>query len=248
MGSKSTTETEINKLLKEQSNYLVGEGRSIYDNMRGQAPPSLYGGIDPTRERSLQMMIDQAGQTDPSGVRSGVLDEYNRTMSGHYLQNQNPWLEDIVNRAAGSAVASEIPGFGRAGRLGSGAYGSALSDAFARTRSNLFGQNYQRERDRMQQYASMAPQMNELHLYGQDRATDLLGRAGSAYERDARLQGAEDMRQFEYPMALTERFNTLLASSPLMGESIVTKKQGMDWGSAIFGALGSVAGGAMGKA
>ena len=90
-------------------------------------------------------------------------DAFRGTAQGDYL-NANPYLDAMYNQAAGKVTDSFNEGvmpainatFGSAGRTGSGAHALAtgraageLADTLGTMSSNLYGGNYQSERDRM---------------------------------------------------------------------------------------------------
>lgn len=82
--------------------------------------------------------------------------QLNDTLSGRYL-NANPYLDQTFNRAAsgvGNNIASRFAG---SGRFGSGNMYRSLSDGMNNLANDLYGRNYQLERERQYNALSMAP-------------------------------------------------------------------------------------------
>lgn len=93
---------------------------------------------------------------------------FNQTMRGNYLNN-NPYLDQTFDRASDAVTRqwnqSVLPGvnstFSLAGRTGSGAHQNAvnqaseqLGDTLSDLGNQIYGQNYQQERDRQMQAAN----------------------------------------------------------------------------------------------
>lgn len=238
MGSKSKSKTrvDLNPLIEEQSEYTLGEARGLYD--RTDPLPSTYVGISDPRRQALDQMLSMA--QGGTAVPQNVLNEYNKTMSGGYLDTgSNPYLQDIVQRSVGAAMSAPGSSAMQQGRFGSGVMANAMADAGQETASRLYGAQYEAERARMNQALQLAPQMNELQYADQMQQ----GFVGQQLEADQAAQQSEDVRQHLWPMEKLAAFQSLVAGNPLMAETTTTAttKQGFDWGSAI----GGIAGGAM---
>lgn len=127
-------------------------------------------------------------------------DYFQGATNGNFLDQQNPWLKQLVEsaqrpvvsqfqNAIAPAMASQ---FSAAGRTGSGAHQGAFGQATESLGRNLgdistgiYGTAYENERNRQQQAAGQLAQMNE-----SERAQQLQGAQG---EQQGRLAGAQGM-------------------------------------------------------
>lgn len=132
-----------------------------------------YGGdrvadFDPTQSDALRTLEQRyrSGDnliTDAQGV-------VGRTVRGDYLSpDSNPYLNQTYNRALEQALPSLTSSAVSSGRYGSGAAGMLSNDLQSRLAGDIYGGNYQRERDRQMGAVSMSPSMSaadQLALYG----------------------------------------------------------------------------------
>jgi hypothetical protein len=235
--TESKSETKINPLLAEQGEFAVDEARSIYDRMSGNRP-STYVGISPERQQALDFITNMA-QNGGTGVAGTALDEYNKTMSGGYM-NANPYLDDIVNRSVGAAAGSQTSGYAGGGRFGSGAMANAQADAMQQTASSLYGQNYQQERDRMMGMLDRSGTIDDMQY--QDARN--LSSVGQQYEADQANQNQEAMNIYNQDAQNLQQLLGLLGQNPLMGEVTTTMSGSsmdpMAIASGAAGALGAI--------
>lgn len=212
---ESKSKTRINPLLREQGEFAVQQARSFYDQMVGNRP-STYVGISPERQQALDMVLAQA-RGGGSGVAQTALDEYNKTMSGQYL-NDNPYLDQIVNRSVSAAGAAPISQAMMAGRFGGGTMANAMADAMQSTAANLYGQNYQQERDRMMAMLDRSGQVDDLQYADAQK----IGQVGQQFEQDQSAQVQEQLNQYNADAQTLQTFLSLLQGNPLMGEVTTT--------------------------
>lgn len=235
--TESKSSTKINALLGEQGEFAVDEARGIYDQMKGSRP-STYVGISPERQQALDFITNMA-QNGGTGVAGTALDEYNKTMSGGYM-NANPYLDDIVNRAVGAAAGSQTSGYAGGGRFGSGAMANAQADAMQQTASSLYGANYQQERDRMMGMLDRSGTIDDMQY--QDARN--LSAVGQQYETDQANQNQEAMNVYNQDAQTLSTFLSMLGQNPLMGEVTTTMSGSsidpMAIASGAAGALGSI--------
>ena len=233
---KSESKTRINPLLAEQGEFAVNEARDIYDAMKGNRP-STYVGISPERQEALDMVLSQA-RGGGTGVAQTALDQYNATMRGDYLNN-NPYLDEIVRRSVGAAGSAPISGFASAGRFGGGAMANAMADAMQSTAANLYGQNYQQERDRMMSMLDRSAQVDDLQYQDAQRIAGV----GQQFEQDQVAQVQEQLNQYNADAQTLQSFLGLLSGNPLMGEVTTTMNSStMDPMAIASGVMGGLAG------
>lgn len=212
-----------------------------------------------------------------SNVGNYVMGGLGGTANGAYL-NGNPYLEGQYNAAARGlkddfktevlpALAAQFSG-------GAGAHGSPdhqywagkaagdLTDTLGDMRANLYGQNYQAERDRQQQAqqflvgtgqaaAGQLPGIDQA-LYGRQlQNADLMGRVGDMdYNVANALLGQQQSRYTQADMAPWNRLNAysdIIYGNPgsSMGSTTGPEMSGNRAGSAIGGAMSGAATGGM---
>lgn len=167
----------------------------------------------------------QIAQNRQVQVGDGLTDltrkTFNQTMRGNYLNN-NPYLDQTFNRASDAVTRqwneSVMPGvnstFSLAGRTGSGAHQNAvnqaseqLGDTLSDLGNQIYGQNYQQERDRMMQAANSLGGFDTTEQgYGLQASTSNAGNALTRNLNQANLiQGARQFNVgFDQNRALTD--------------------------------------------
>ena len=99
-------------------------------------------------------------------------------LSGDYLSpTTNPYSQALFNQMAGDVTSQVQSQFSKAGRLGSGANQEILSRSLGQLANQVYGDQFNRERDRQFQATQIAPQLGEmdfndiarLQQVGQDR-------------------------------------------------------------------------------
>ncbi len=146
------------------------------------AAPQYYAGAlsaarSPLTQAAEQMAYEQAKAGSPA-LRSAQ--DYSRNLlSGAYL-NANPYLDATYDNAARrvqqnftqSALPSIASMYSAAGRYGSGAMGrqmeraqQTLGDTLGRLATDVYGQNYARERAAMESAYAQAPAMAAADYY-----------------------------------------------------------------------------------
>lgn len=227
----------INSKLSEQGGFALDEARRLYDARAGQPVPSLYTGISGERQEALDQITALARGGTGQQVAAPAMAEYQKTLSGGYL-NENPYLDEIVNRSVAAAGSAPMAGFAGAGRFGSGAMANAMQDTMQSTAANIYGQNYQTERDRMMSMLDRGQQVNNMQYADAER----LGGVGAAYEENQMRQSAEEMRQYEAEIEHLKKFLQLMQGNPLMGEKTMsTNTMSLDYGGMATGGLTAAA-------
>lgn len=239
--SKATNYTRIDPNLERAAFGTLGEAGRLYNYFKGTALPSLYTGISDVRRAGLEGI---QGLAERGGAAvGGVVDEFGKVMSGHYLNPEtNPFLNQIIDRSVSAAGRAPTVGAVGAGRVGSGAYANALADARVGAATDLNYSNYDRERNRMMSYLGMAPMVEELAYspYMQQMSV------GQAYEGDLSAQQQEELRQYLAPYEHLARYEDSLGVSPL-NRNAFNRTRGestsIDWGAMIGGLLSPSIGG-----
>lgn len=242
--ANNTTRIELPEWYSGQLQTLANSGSSLWSARSGEAYPTMYTGLDPATTRGLLMVEGVAGARTGSRVPRSALDEWQKTVSGGYLDPaSNPWLSEVAKRA-GYEAEQRVNSQYAVGDGGGGAYANALADAMTGTRASLYDANYQAERARMQAALGMAPTMENLQYADAAR----LGMVGQRREEDALAKAAEANRQYMKPWDEIGRYSDLLYGNPAQkaitaSESGTTKtttdqKNKFDWAAFVGGLLG----------
>jgi hypothetical protein len=225
-----------------------------------QLNPYQTGALDATAQRAMQ----------GSPVNDAASGELQKTLGGGYLNN-NPYMESLVNQAQGdvvrnyqTAIAPQIDAldarsgsFGNSGVqhvLGESRY--QLGDTLGRISTNLRGNDYAAERNRMQGAVGMAPSIaNQDYVDAQQLLT-----AGSAYQTQDQANQSDAYRRFQeaqqHPYkqldtlgkGLGMNFGTTTTApgaNPMAGAAggaLAGYQLGGGWGAAAGGAAGAMGG------
>jgi hypothetical protein len=161
-GGKSQTTTTTNTPWKESQPYLrqgMAEAQRLY-NTTSPVYSSLYSGMsDPTLAGIEGMAQYGAGR----GIVPDAQDYAARVLRGELLYS-NPWLDQTFNTAAGKARQAFDSQFARAGRYGSDAHSNVAMEGYNQLANQIYGGNYQAERDRMQGTLGMTGQLEQAGL------------------------------------------------------------------------------------
>ena len=124
------------------------------------APPSY---LQPYLENSAQQatnLYNQGNYVAP--IEQTAIGYGQNVLSGSYLNN-NPYLDATFNKAAGAVTNQVQSNFGMAGRNARGADAQGLAtDKYNELANQIYGGNYQAERERQQQVLPYAPQLGGL--------------------------------------------------------------------------------------
>lgn len=249
--------------IQENLQGLMPLQRGVYDN-----PQEFYPGSSVGSRSAQTLAAEQSGLGLIRGATNPAMENYfGRLMGGQFLdQSTNPALRGLADRGAADISRQfkqiAFPGASMMGqgRVGSGAelrqQGMAyrgLGEALQRNYSDIYGQNYARERGFMQQ----GPQM--MAQYGANRRGDIglgsqLGFGADAYAQrlvdDQRARW--DFRQQE-PTNRLNQYQQGLFQLGQMGGTQQTRTPGQGFGGAqiagtVLGIGGMLMGGPLGGA
>jgi hypothetical protein len=213
LGSKSSppsTQTVTNEPPSYLAPYLTDaakQAQSLYQQGGGinYYPGQTVAGFDPATIASLNLTQQRALAGSPTTTAANTL--ATRTLNGEFL-NGNPGLDNAIDSATRGLVrnynTSVLPGinstFSRAGRYGSNAQATAMSNAgndlaqnIRDISSNLSYQNYNDERTRQSQAALLAPQLADADYNDAAR----LGEVGAARENQAQRLIDADVARYD---------------------------------------------------
>lgn len=114
--------------------------------------------LKPFALQGMQGLSEAYGQT-PDGMSpiTAAGGQYMQDVIGGDYLNSNPYLDAMFNQAAGKVTSGVNSQFSGAGRYGSGAHQGVLGESLGNLATDIYGQNFARERGFQQQAAQGAP-------------------------------------------------------------------------------------------
>lgn len=123
---------------------------------------ALFNGGAPQISPLEQKGYDALGGMNQSGSMDAALSENQKTASGQYLTPEtNPYLADIAKRVGGGAMQAINSTFGGGGRTGSGLHAMYAGEGVGNALTDLYGQEYDRERGLQQAAVAGAPSLEQ---------------------------------------------------------------------------------------
>lgn len=156
--NQSTTSTPWS----EQVPYLkqgFQEAKRLYED---PSRPAYYPGqtFADTSQSTLQGLAGQEARALQGSQTLGMAqNEANLSLGGNYLSAGNPYFSQMADTIRANVLPGIDSRFIGAGRSGSGLHGRAVGEGLGSAMGALAYQNYGDERNRMGQYAAMAPQL-----------------------------------------------------------------------------------------
>ena len=161
--------------------------------------------------------------------------EINKILQGNYLSpTSNPYSQALYNQIAGDVTSGVQSQFSKAGRLGSAANQEVLAGELGKVASQVYGDQYNKERDRMAQATQIAPQLAAMD-YQDIQALSGVGQTKEAMDM-AKIQDAMARFDFEQQKPyykLREYLASIGASVPQT--TAVTKPVFRNTGAGLLG-------------
>lgn len=230
----STSTTGVPEWLLPYFQGALGDAQNLYNT----SGPSA----------ATQTGIEELLGFNPAGAQS-ALDLNQRTLAGDFLSpSSNPWLQQTFDAGADALqgrLGSQFAGAGRnVGPNAGGAFQGATSQGLSSLAGDIFGGNYQQERQRQMQAMGMAPGLDQGMLSGIN--AQLLG--GSMQDQ----QGWDRLNNYTNTLSqLSSPFSVSTGSQPLYrnplagaaGGAMAGAQIGGPWGALIGGGIGLLGGG-----
>lgn len=188
----------------------------------------------PETELGLQMGAQRALMGSPvqQAAGRGLLG----TIQGDYMRpGSNPFLDQTYGLASGRVAGDVDKRAALLGRTGSGAHLSSVGGALGGLANQIYGQNYQQERDRQMQAISQAPGFAASEYGDIDRLLGFGGQRQSQAQQE--LQAAMDQysEMEQLPFKNVSNFLQLLSSGNWGGTTTTKTSPGaLDIIGAIF--------------
>ena len=215
-----TTTTEPPDYLLPYLRQAAGSAQSLF----GRGPQQYFPGntvvpFSPQTNQALNLQQNRAMGGSP--VTNAAQDLTTKTLSGDFLNN-NPYLDATFDKAAGAVGRQLDTTMARAGRDLDANIG-VRADALNNLATDIYGGNYQAERDRQ------AGAVGSAIPLGREDYFDIaqLGEVGSAVEGQAQNIIGDRMNRFNFnqeaPHAALDRFISQLSGAPIGQNSTSTQ-------------------------
>lgn len=132
---------------------LIQGAAGTLENAYAQSQGGIQGASD-SLTGLLPGLIDRYQQGDPTLNAAG---SYTRDVLGGNYLDSNPYTDGMVDRALNRSTNATQAALGNRGLTGGSAYADIISRNNANASLDFYGRDYENERNRMAQAASMAP-------------------------------------------------------------------------------------------
>ena len=197
-GKQSGTQTTVQKSdpWSGQQPYLTKgfqEAQSQYESTQpAYFPGQTYTDFDPATQQALQMQEQRAVGGNP--LVTQAQSEIGKTLDGDYLSAGNPYMSAMTDRIAGDVRQGVDSSFAGGGRYGSGLHAQSLARGIGDAVAPIHYQNYQNERQNMQNAAQMAPGLAQQDYFDIGQ----LANVGAAREGKAGEALSDEINRFNY--------------------------------------------------
>lgn len=243
-GGSSTTVTKADPWsgIQPQLKQAAADATNLYNQGKFQQnyyPGSTVVGYSPETEAALRLTTNRALAGSPvTNSAKGLLTD---TLEGSYLNN-NPHLDATFNKAADAVEGRVNSAFAGGGRFGGGLNQRTLGDSLGGLATDIYGGNYENERNRQMQSMLFAPQMAEQDFSDFQRLSDV----GKARESLSQAQKQEDIDRFNFNQTsatngLTNYADLLQRIGGTYGASTATGPKAST-GGGLLGTLGGLTG------
>jgi len=189
----TTTSAEPSDFVKP----YVSEAFDQAQNLFQSASPNFYPNqtyTDFAPETNAAMKLATARSLNNPLLASSQ-SEINNILQGNYLSpTSNPYSQALYNQIAGDVTSGVQSQFSKAGRLGSAANQEVLASELGKVASQVYGDQYNRERENMMNATQLAPQLAQAD-YTDIQALGGIGQQKEAMEM-AQIQDA--MARFDF--------------------------------------------------
>jgi len=192
-GSQTTTQKSdpwasqqpyLTRGFQEAGNLLDSGGPQYYDK-------ATYTPFSAQSENAMGMIEDRA--TAGSPLNAGAQNLAQNTLDGKYL-NSNPFMDNMFQQGSDKIAENVNAQFSTAGRTGSGAHSGRMAEEMGDLYNNMYGGQYQQERQNQMNTMQIAPQLAETDYNDAAR----LGQVGQAVEGKAGQIIQDDMNRFNF--------------------------------------------------
>lgn len=246
-GGGKQTQTQTSDPWGPSQQYIagaLGDASKWYasDYGRQYFPGSTVVPFNPMTEQALGMTANRAINGSP--LMQAAQQQNLATQRGDFLRPEaNPFLSQTFDTAAGKVRGALDSQFNRNNSYGGSMHQGAMADNLNSLASQMYGQNYNQERDRMTAATMFAPQLAQQDYYDAGR----LASVGDAYQQQAGNYVNDAMQRWDFyqnqPYQRLQQFANLVNPVANMGSTAVSQtRQPSNALSNIIGVASTVAG------
>lgn len=200
------------KVVQEIPPFLQNQLTQTY-NLASDIQPAVFAGervagFNPLQTLAQQLTADRALAGDPTVQQAQTM--LGDTLSGNFLEN--PFLSNQIDNAISGAVNQATSQYALGGRLGSGAFGTALGAGITGAAAPILANQYEAERSRQMQAAQMAPTLAQQDFLNLQALSDV----GAQQQQMSQAQiGAQQDFINELNAAQMSKLNALATATGL---------------------------------
>lgn len=224
------TQTTTNDPWKPAQPYLqqgMGDLAKWYSSDYGRQyfPGSTVVPFNPMTEQALGMTATRAINGSP--LMQAAQQQNLATQRGDFLRPEsNPFLSATFDAAAGKVRGALDSQFNQGGNYGGSMHQGAMASNLNDLASQMYGNQYGQERDRMTAATMFAPQLAQQDYYDAGR----LAAVGDAYQQQAGNYVNDAMQRWDFyqnaPYQRLQQYSSILNPIAGMGGSQTAPKQG----------------------
>lgn len=191
----TTSSSEPSEFIRPYLEGAMDDAQTLYESdMPNFFPEATFVGFSPETDTALELARARATSGNP--LLGSAQGEINKILSGDYLSpSTNPYSQALFNQMAGDITSQVQSQFSKAGRLGSSANQETLTRSLGELANQVYGDQFNRERDRQFQATQLAPGLAQAD-YGDIEALASVGAEREALDM-AQLQDAVARFDFE---------------------------------------------------
>src|SRR6056300_570080 len=184
----TTSSAEPSEFIRPYLEQAINYGQDLFEaDTPNFFPNNTY--VDPSAETRTALDLASARAIAGNPLLSQSQNLAQQTLAGDFLSpTSNPYTQGLFNQMAGDVTSKVQSQFSKAGRLGSGANQEILTRELGELANQVYGDQYNRERDIMVDAMSTAPALGEMD-YNDIQKLGLVGAEKESLEQ-AKLQDA----------------------------------------------------------
>ena len=190
----TTTSAEPSDFIRPYYTEAIDSAQNLYQSaLPDFFPNNTYVPTPAETQTALALATNRATAGNPLLNQSQT--EAGNILSGNYLDpNSNPYSQALFNQMSGDVASKVNSQFTRAGRFGSGANQEILADSLGNLANQVYGDQYNRERQNMVNATQIAPQLGEMDYNDISR----LQQVGNARESIEQTKLQDAIARFDY--------------------------------------------------
>ena len=191
---QTSTQSEPSDFIRPYYQEAIDASQDLYQSaLPNYFPNNTYVATPAETQTALALATNRATAGNPLLNQSQT--EAGNILSGNYLDpNSNPYSQALFNQMSGDVASKVNSQFTKAGRFGSGANQEILADSLGNLANQVYGDQYNRERQNMVNATQIAPQLGEMDYNDISR----LNQVGDTREGIEQVKLQDAISRFDY--------------------------------------------------